>query len=59
MSYPPDTANDEYWATILFEEKDLKCSICGYKNGKFKPSKARYHSTFKEILAVKIEIEKL
>ena len=33
-------------------------NICGYKSGAFKPSELHYHSTFKEILAVKHGIEK-
>ena len=51
-------ASDEYWAAILLEEKNSKRSVCGYKSGKFKQSEAHYHSTFKEILAVKRGIEK-
>ena len=35
-----------------------KKNICGYKSGAFKPSELHYHSTFKEILAVKHGIEK-
>lgn len=51
-------ASDEYWAAALFEEVNGKRSICGYKSGAFKPSELHYHSTFKEILAVKHGIEK-
>ena len=51
-------ASDKYWATALFEEINSKRSICGYKNGAFKPSELHYHPTFKEILAVKHRIEK-
>ena len=51
-------AIDEYWAAALFEELDGKRNICGYKSGAFKPSELHYHSTFKEILAVKRGIEK-
>ena len=51
-------ANDEYLAAALFEEIDGKRNICGYKSGAFKPLKLHYHSTFKEILAVKHGIEK-
>ena len=51
-------ASDEYWAATLFEEVEGKRSICGYKSGAFKPSELLYHSTFKEILAVKHGIEK-
>ena len=51
-------ANDEYWAVALFEEIDGKRNIYGYKSGAFKPLELQYHSTFKEILAVKHGIEK-
>ena len=51
-------ANDEYWAAALFEEVNGKRIICGYKSGAFKPSELHYHSTFKEIFAVKHRIEK-
>ena len=51
-------ASDVYWAAALFEELDGNRSICGYKSGAFKPSELHYHSTFKEILAVKHGIEK-
>ena len=51
-------ASDKYWAAALFEEIDGKRNICGYKSGAFKPSELHYHSTFKEILAVKHGIEK-
>ena len=51
-------ASDEYWAAALFEEIDGKRNICGYKSGAFKPSELHYHSTFKEILAIKHGIEK-
>ena len=51
-------ASDEYWIAALFEENDGKMNICGYKSGAFKTSELHYHSTFKEILAVKHGIEK-
>ena len=51
-------ANNEYWAAALFEETNEKRNICGYKSGAFKTSEFHYHSTFKEILAVKNGIEK-
>ena len=51
-------ASDEYWAAALFEEIDGKRNIYDYKSGTFKPSELHYHSTFKEILAVKHRIEK-
>lgn len=46
-------ASNEYWAAILFKEVDNKRNVCGYKNCKFKPVKMHYHSTFKEVIAVK------
>ena len=52
-------ASNEYWATTLFKEINGKRNICGYKSGAFKSSELHYHSTFKEILAVKHGIEKL
>uniref|UniRef100_A0A1J3EQA9 Reverse transcriptase n=1 Tax=Noccaea caerulescens TaxID=107243 RepID=A0A1J3EQA9_NOCCA len=51
-------ASDKYWGAILFEEINDKRQICGYKSGRFKDSEMHYHSTFKEILAVKKAIEK-
>ena len=51
-------ASDEYWAAALLEEIDEKRNICEYKNGAFKLSELHYHSTFKEILALKHGIEK-
>ena len=50
-------ASDEYWAVAHFEENDGKRNIYGYKSGAFEPSELHYHSTFKEILAVKHGIE--
>ncbi|KAK8512148.1 hypothetical protein V6N12_031876 [Hibiscus sabdariffa] len=43
---------------ILFEEKDKKRHLCGYKSGRFSDVEIHYHSTFKEILAVKKAISK-
>lgn len=40
------------------EEVNGKRQICGHKSGTFSPVKRHYHSTFKEILAVKRGIEK-
>ncbi|ESQ44801.1 hypothetical protein EUTSA_v10003399mg, partial [Eutrema salsugineum] len=51
---PTNTAE----GAILFEEINGKRQICGYKSGRFKDSEMHYHSTFKEILAVKKAIEK-
>ncbi|KAL2531113.1 Uncharacterized protein Adt_04464 [Abeliophyllum distichum] len=51
-------ASDLYWAAVLLEEKNDKRSICGYKSGSFSEAEKHYHSTFKEILAVKRRIEK-
>ncbi|KAK8516554.1 hypothetical protein V6N12_038794 [Hibiscus sabdariffa] len=51
-------ASDKYWGAILFEERDGKRPICGYKSGRFSEAEIHYHSTFKEILAVKKGINK-
>ena len=52
------SASDEYWAATFVEEVNGKRNICVYKSGAFKLSELHYHSTFKEILAVKHGIEK-
>ena len=46
-------ASDHYWSVVLLEDIDGKRRLCGYKSGKFKQSESHYHSTFKEILAMK------
>ncbi|XP_071727451.1 uncharacterized mitochondrial protein AtMg00860-like [Rutidosis leptorrhynchoides] len=46
-------ASDEHWGAVLLEEINGNRNICGYQSGHFKPSETHYHSTFKEILAVK------
>ncbi|KAL2491169.1 Uncharacterized protein Adt_26797 [Abeliophyllum distichum] len=51
-------SSDQYWAAILLEEQNGKRSICGYKSASFSEVEKHYHSTFKEILAVKRGIEK-
>jgi hypothetical protein len=51
-------ASDKYWNAVLPEDKNGHRHICGYKNGSFKESETHYHSTFKEILAVKYGIQK-
>ncbi|KAK8977801.1 hypothetical protein V6N11_000128 [Hibiscus sabdariffa] len=51
-------ASDKYWGAILFEESEGKRHICGYKSGRFTEAEIHYHSTFKEILAVKKAISK-
>ncbi|KAL4378433.1 hypothetical protein GQ457_02G038020 [Hibiscus cannabinus] len=51
-------ASDKYWGAILFEEKEQKRHLCGYKSGRFSDAEIHYHSTFKEILAVKKAISK-
>jgi len=50
--------SDKYWNVVLPEDKNGHRHICGYKNGSFKESETHYHSTFKEILAVKYGIQK-
>ncbi|XP_042484818.1 uncharacterized protein LOC122065091 [Macadamia integrifolia] len=54
-------ASDTHWGAVLLEEQtpNTKRTVYGYKSGSFKPSEAHYHSTFKEILAVKRGIEKI
>ncbi|KAK8562834.1 hypothetical protein V6N12_010900 [Hibiscus sabdariffa] len=51
-------ASDKYWGAILFEEKQGRRQLCGYKSDRFSDAKIHYHSTFKEILAVKKGISK-
>lgn len=42
----------------MLQEIDGKKMICGYASGKFKDGELHYHSTYKEILAVKNGIKK-
>ncbi|PON53918.1 hypothetical protein PanWU01x14_199150 [Parasponia andersonii] len=52
-------ASDRHWgAALLEEDKEGKRRVCGYKSGSFKDSQIHYHSTFKELLAVKMRIMK-
>ncbi|MBA0702283.1 hypothetical protein Goari_027399 [Gossypium aridum] len=51
-------ASDKYWGAILFEEDNGKRRLCGYKSRRFSDAEIHYHSTFKEILAVKYGITK-
>ncbi|KAG8477722.1 hypothetical protein CXB51_027570 [Gossypium anomalum] len=51
-------ASDKYWGAVLLEEIDGRRRLCGYKSGKFSEAEKHYHSTFKEILAVKYGISK-
>ncbi|KAK9008527.1 hypothetical protein V6N11_075416 [Hibiscus sabdariffa] len=51
-------ASDKYWGAILFEEKDKKRHLCGYKSGRSCDAEIHYHSTFKEILAIKKAVSK-
>ncbi|KAG8489635.1 hypothetical protein CXB51_017679 [Gossypium anomalum] len=46
-------ATDKYWRAILLEKINGKKHLCGYKSGRFSEAEIHYHSTFKEILAVK------
>ncbi|XP_075080660.1 uncharacterized protein LOC142166134 [Nicotiana tabacum] len=50
--------SNEYWSAVLFEEKDGKIKICEYASKKFKDVEQHFHSTFKNILAVKNRIKK-
>ncbi|MBA0560999.1 hypothetical protein Golob_017860, partial [Gossypium lobatum] len=49
-------ASDKDWGAILFEELERKRHICGFKNGRFTNAELHYHSTLKEILAVKKDL---
>ncbi|XP_031270855.1 uncharacterized protein LOC116129245 [Pistacia vera] len=52
-------ASDTHWGAVLFEQNEDKVQhLCGYQNGQFKPHQQHYHSTFKEVLAVKNVIER-
>ncbi|GJU58619.1 putative reverse transcriptase domain, viral movement protein [Tanacetum coccineum] len=52
-------ASDEYWGEVLLvQDNNNKRHVCRDKSGTFKASEQHYHSTFKEILAVKQGIEK-
>ena len=52
-------ASDCYRGAVLLKEDEKgRRHICGYKSGVFKVSEKHYHSTDKEILAVKHGIEK-
>lgn len=51
-------ASNDYWGAVLLKEEEGKRHICGYKSGPFSTAESHYHSTFKEILAVKRGIEK-
>ncbi|GKF80438.1 putative reverse transcriptase domain, viral movement protein, partial [Tanacetum coccineum] len=52
-------ASDECWeAVLLVQDNHNKRHVCGYKSVTFKAFEQHYHSTFKEILAVKRCIEK-
>ena len=51
-------ASDTYWGAILLEQKDGQIRVCAYKGGRFSDPQLHYHSTLKEIIAVKKGIEK-
>ncbi|GJT61369.1 putative reverse transcriptase domain, viral movement protein [Tanacetum coccineum] len=53
-----DTSDECWGAVLLVQDNNNKRHVCGYKSGTFKASEQHYHSTFKEILAVKRGIEK-
>ncbi|KAF7836004.1 polyprotein [Senna tora] len=46
-------ASDEYWGAILIEEDKDQLYYCEHASGQFKDSEEHYHTTYKEILAVK------
>ena len=51
-------ASDTQWGAVLLQDVNGTRQICGYKSGYFKQSEQHYHSTYKEILAVKNGISK-
>ena len=52
-------ASDLYWVVILLEEDDKGTRhYCGHDNGQFKPAEQHYHSSYKEMIAVKRGIQK-
>lgn len=51
-------ASNDYWSAFLLEEKEGQRKVCEHASGKFKEAEQHYHSTFKEILAVKNGIKK-
>ncbi|KAG8477864.1 hypothetical protein CXB51_027506 [Gossypium anomalum] len=53
----PKFSNDKYWGAILLEKVNGKKQLCGYKSGRFSEAEIHYHSIFKEILAVKKDID--
>nr|KJB44085.1 hypothetical protein B456_007G235600 [Gossypium raimondii] len=57
MEFLQTDASDKYWGAILFEEENGKRRLYGYKSGRFTDAEIHYHSTFKEILAVKKDAE--
>nr|KJB76373.1 hypothetical protein B456_012G084900 [Gossypium raimondii] len=54
---PPWKKKQTQAGAILFEENEGKRRFCGYKSERFTDAEIHYHSTFKEILAVKRGIE--
>jgi len=47
-------ASKKYWGGVLKAKKaDDKEHVCRYANGSFKPAEIHYHSTEKELLALK------
>lgn len=51
-------ANQDFWSILLIEDLNRVRRICCYKSGQFKSFDQNYHSTFKEILAVRRSKEK-
>ena len=51
-------AYDQYWGAIFIEEIEGQKFYYGYASGQFKPTELRYHTTYKETLAVKYGIQK-
>ncbi len=51
-------APNEYWRVVLLEEINGIQHMHCYNSRKFKESEKHYHSTYKEIMAIKRGIEK-
>ncbi|KAH9763316.1 hypothetical protein KPL70_001124 [Citrus sinensis] len=51
-------ASDESWGAILLDETDGKEHFIAHASGHFSDTQIHYHSVFKEILAVKHDIQK-
>ena len=53
-----DTSDKHRGAVLIEEDNKRKRRICSYKSGHFKDSQLYYYSSFKELLAIKMGIQK-